>query len=134
MKRKWVKVDDFWVPTSHFFVERGKRRGRKFRKINLESSPAALLRAFYRRNGYVRAYSPERRKQLHSKKGYEVRLIAINRDEVRALKNALKAVKIKPGSSFGKFGQFILPIYGKEQVLSFFKVTGWLKKTPAKKK
>lgn len=85
------------------------------------ANAAALLAAFFQRNGCVRIPNKKRRKldgQTY-KKGYEVRLTAGSAAELRSLRAQLKIAGFKPGKPYRKINRFILPIYGQAAVEKF---------------
>jgi uncharacterized membrane protein affecting hemolysin expression len=81
--------------------------------------PAVQLKQFFQRNGYVRMADKKRINELgrqRYKKGYEVRLVATNEDELVEIRRLLEQLGFKPGKPFQKKRQIIQPIYGKEAV------------------
>ena len=88
---------------------------------------AAIARLiwFYHRNGYVRWQDPHRRSTegwRSYKKGTEIRLVAKSRPELAEIRRLLKAAGFKPGRPFRKGRQFRQPVYGADQVVSFFRL------------
>ena len=82
---------------------------------------ARQLAELYSRNGYVRLPNKERREaenQLY-KKGYEVRLIALSEAELRTMDQSLRLLGFKPGKTYAKHHQMVLPVYGKQAVADF---------------
>lgn len=80
------------------------------------------LRAFFRRNGYVREADLAKRRASGSqsyKKGYEVRLVLESEAELREVARALKVAGIAAGKPFTKHSKLIQPIYGKAAVAWF---------------
>lgn len=78
--------------------------------------PEILLVQLFRRNGYVRLPDLYKRKQMTSqryKKGYEVRLMVKDQNELKQIRQWLIAAGFKPGKPFEKGKQLIQPIYGK---------------------
>lgn len=71
---------------------------------------------YFLRNGNLRYPNEEIRmlKGQDYKKGYEVRLVAINKKGLLKIKSFLKKAGFKPGKPFQKNTQFVIPIYGKE--------------------
>ena len=70
----------------------------------------------YRQSGYVRRFSPKRRKRVGSflyKKGFEVRLVLTSEEELREARRLLEAVGLRPGKPFRKHSRFVQPVYGK---------------------
>ncbi len=80
------------------------------------------LKAIFRRNGYIRVPIEARRKMQGRKykKGYEVRLVAEEQEELDDIRIALTRIGLKPGKPFAKGSRTIQPVYGKEAV-DFFK-------------
>lgn len=77
-----------------------------------------VLRRYYKRNGYVRVPDASRKMREGSgyKKGYEVRLVAHDRDELRAIRDLLRDAGFHVPRSFTKQRQIIQPVYGMEAV------------------
>lgn len=98
----------------------------------VRSSPEGILAWFFHRNGYFRTLNAERREKLGSKsykKGYEVRLVARNKDELKLMRSALLQVNFAPGNPFAKAKSTVVPIYGKGAVEFFRAITKkWTKK------
>lgn len=82
------------------------------------------LAAMFAQNGCLRAPDPKRRKTEGGKyhAGYEVRLVAADKQELKELRAMLASVNLKPGREFKKGKRVVLPIYGKEQVMQFTKL------------
>ncbi len=80
---------------------------------------AQFLRQVYERRGYFRAKID--RRQGGRRSGWEVRLFAADRDELRQIRQALRALNLKPGRPFAKRSGYIVPVYGLKQVESFLK-------------
>jgi hypothetical protein len=82
----------------------------------MDKSVKTQLLYFFHRNGYFRVVNPRRRKQKgqNYKKGYEIRFVARNREELREIRLLLKKAKFKRGKPFLKGLQFVQPVYGKK--------------------
>lgn len=95
---------------------------RAAKAIRVPDSAAAKLVWFFRRNGYVRRASRQRREAEGSrvyKKGDEVRLVASSREELATIRRLLKAAGFKAGRPFRKARQYRQPVYGRDQVARF---------------
>jgi hypothetical protein len=107
------------------------RKARNPSGLVAEPPPESVLADFMRRNGCVRLPNRERQREGHRryKKGYEVRLVAINQKELRLMRRLLKCLQITPGAAYEKQAlrqinsRYVLPIYGKETVLRFIQLT-----------
>jgi hypothetical protein len=84
------------------------------------------LARFFHRNGYVRRQSAERlaRDRERYKKGDEVRLTAMNKNELAVIRRLLKAAGFKPGSPYRKNSRYQQPVYGKQAVRDFLSLVG----------
>ncbi|MCP4091984.1 MAG: hypothetical protein GY747_00935 [Planctomycetes bacterium] len=84
---------------------------------SLRSAQRRLGR-FFNRNAYCRQPSAERLAEGYSKykKGWEVRLILKDEDEVAIVCSLLWDVGLLPGKSFRKGKRWAVPIYGEEAV------------------
>ena len=83
---------------------------------------AAILRTAFEQNGYVRTADPEKRRTYGAqvyKKGHEVRLVLASSKEASEIARCLRAVGLKPGSTFEKHGKIVQPIYGRAAVDRF---------------
>lgn len=92
-----------------------------------EHSPEDRLAHLYHRNGYARLPKPERREKEGSqsyKKGWEVRLVARDEEELAELHNLLEQMDFEPGSPFDKARQIVLPLYGRTSVQRFLEIVG----------
>lgn len=91
---------------------------------------AALVRAFLEGAGYVRVPNQERREALGPryyrvyKKGWEVRLLARDVDELAAIRRWALEAGFVPGRPFAKGSRICQPIYGREQVARFLSLVG----------
>lgn len=90
------------------------------------ADPVVQLQEWFQRNGYVRRLKPDRLKEGRDyyKKGFEVRLVAKNKTELREMQRALKVVGFRPGKPFLKGKQYCLPIYGRDAVKEFLFLLG----------
>ncbi len=82
------------------------------------------LAEMFAKNGCIRAPDPQRRKaeagEYHA--GYEIRLVADDKQALKELRSMLASIKLKPGREFKKGKRLVVPIYGKEQVTQFTKL------------
>ncbi len=87
-------------------------------------SRAEQLKKYFKRNGcYIIPDLKKRRKKKELyKKGYEVRLVALNYDEYKKIKKLLKGVGFAAGKAFSKARRRVIPIYGKESFLKFHNI------------
>ena len=97
----------------------------------------ALLAACFRRNGYLRLPIAARVKQAKAtkqkhvyKKGYELRLVANSTKELREIQSCLGQAGYKFGKAYAKSSQFVVPVYGKQQIDAFLTM---VKTVPASK-
>ncbi len=94
-------------------------RQKDFEETNQKRTSAIrVLRRYYKRNGYVRVPDAFRKDREGSeyKKGYEVRLVAHDRDELRAIRDLLRDAGFRVPRFFAKQRQFVQPVYGMEAV------------------
>lgn len=79
------------------------------------------LGGYFLRNGYLRLPNEtlKKKKGGNYRKGYEIRFVANNKNELKEIKSLLKDAYLKPGKHFEKFNQFVLPVYGKESFFRF---------------
>jgi hypothetical protein len=88
----------------------------------LSDSVAERLAALFRRNGYVR---PPAEKRLAGQgygrfhRGYEFRLTAESRSELRLVRDLLRRAGFRPGRPFVKGRQFRQPVYGRQELERF---------------
>ncbi len=88
---------------------------------------AEQLAAWFRRNGYVR---PPAEKRLLSpgsgcfRRGFEFRLTASSRTELRLIRDLPQAADFKPGRPFVKGRQFRQPVYGRQALERFLALIG----------
>lgn len=84
-------------------------------------SNAARLKVFFNRNGYYRIPDERLRGELKAgyKKGYEVRLVAMDYKEYIFIRKLLKESGYLPGKAYAKGHRRIVPLYGKENYENF---------------
>ena len=83
----------------------------------------ARLAQLYTRNGCLRAPNPMRLNDPSYKKGYEIRLVADDKIELRHIRSALEQAGFELAKAYAKNEfQWVQPIYGREQVEQFFEV------------
>jgi hypothetical protein len=84
----------------------------------------ALLAAHFEACGCIRAPNPARRRAepRDYKKGWEVRLAATTRRELRFLRQMLRKCGFKCGRAYHKRAGWILPLYGRAAVERFCKL------------
>ena len=84
------------------------------------------LAGLFRRNGYLRWPNPIRRAAdpRTYKKGYEVRLVAESKAELRQIRRLLRAAGFAPGRPFAKARQWRQPVYGRQAVARFLELIG----------
>lgn len=82
---------------------------------------AARLKVLFIRNGYYRIPDEKLREKLKSgyKKGYEVRLVAMDYKEYVSIRKLLKDLGYSPGKAYAKGRRRIVPLYGKENYEEF---------------
>ena len=91
-------------------------------KTKPNAKALAILKTYFKRNGYIRTYDLKRRKKENSqayKKGYEVRLTAFTQKELKEIRSLLLQVGFKPSKSWKKFNRIVQPVYGKKGVELF---------------
>lgn len=84
-----------------------------------------LLAGRFARGGCARLPNLERREEMTSryyKKGYEIRMPVRGAEDLEQVLQALALIEIRPGASYQKVRQRIVPIYGKKQVMRFCEV------------
>jgi hypothetical protein len=86
--------------------------------------PQDRLAQLFQRNGYIRAPSEERRRELgpRYKKGWEVRLALTSRAELDEVRRLLREMGLGPAKPFRKATQWVQPVYGRKAVDIF---EGW---------
>lgn len=79
------------------------------------------LGRFFQRNSYCRRPDADRQQEGHRsyRKGWEVRLVLKDVDEVGLVSTLIRRVGLNPGKAFQKGRKWIVPIYGEEAVTSF---------------
>jgi hypothetical protein len=77
------------------------------------------LGRFFNRNAYCRIPDAQRMQEGYTKykKGWEVRLILKDEDEVAIVNGLLWRVGLVPGKAFRKSKRWAVPIYGEKAVL-----------------
>jgi hypothetical protein len=84
------------------------------------TDPKQILARYYLRNGVLRVPNPKRCRTKPQKrkyhKGYEIRLVAFDYQELVEIRRALRAAEFTHGQPFDKVGRRVVPVYGKEQV------------------
>lgn len=95
-------------------------KGKKKSTIIKGNNPSKLI-FFFKRNGHFRIPDKKRKKEGSQvyKKGYEIRLLAATKKELKIIIILLKKSGFKPGKPFTKGNQFVQPVYGKEAVKNF---------------
>lgn len=93
------------------------------------SSPSVIeqLAALFRRNGYVRPPAAKRlagRGYGRFRRGYEFRLTASSKKELRLVRALLREAGFKPGRPFVKGRQFRQPVYGRQELERFLALIG----------
>jgi len=76
----------------------------------------AQLRYYFCCNGCFRAPNIARRKRegcRNYKKGYEIRFVADNKEELQKIRSLLRKAGFKTGKPYSKRSQIVQPIYGK---------------------
>lgn len=89
----------------------------------LSRSKACLQRRlarFYRRNAYTREPKAERLEDGHRsyRKGWEVRFVLRDLDEVTIVEGLLRQLGFNPGKPFAKHRRWVVPVYGEDVVNS----------------
>ncbi len=76
---------------------------------------------FFMRCSSVRQPKAERRAEEPStyKKGWELRLVLEDLDELEEARRLLSRIRLKPGRPYRKGRKWVLPIYGREAVAAF---------------
>lgn len=84
--------------------------------VKLSSQQASkILTGFFLRNGILRSKNELRHRIFGSKKykkGYEVRFVLKNQEEVDQVRAALIALEINVVKTFTKANQIVQPVYG----------------------
>jgi len=101
-----------------------RKRGSGPRGVAKNRAAAMRLRWYFTRNGYVRLPNYKRRDKMPRqkyKKGYEVRLVACNAQEIREIRSLLKQLGLRPPRTFAKHKKIVQPVYGQAVVEWFLK-------------
>lgn len=79
------------------------------------------LTFYFARNGYLRGQSNDRLEEGHEayKKGWEVRLVLHDTNEVEEARRLIERAGMRPGRVFQKHQCWIQPIYGRDAVMRF---------------
>ncbi|MGH2643111.1 MAG: hypothetical protein ACRDE2_04125 [Chitinophagaceae bacterium] len=87
----------------------------------MSTSKAVQLKGFFNRNGYYRIPDEKLREKLKAgyKKGYEVRLVAMDYKEYLSIRKLLKELGYLPGKAYSKGNRRIVPLYGRENYEGF---------------
>ena len=89
------------------------------------ASPKKELTKLFWRNGYVRWQDPARAADPRLyKKGDEVRLVAVSKQELAHIRRLLREAGFEPGKPFAKGRQYRQPIYKKDAVARFLEMVG----------
>ena len=94
------------------------------------------LAALFHRNGYVRPPAEKRLLGLgygRFRRGFEFRLTASSRTELRLIRDLLHAADFKPGRPFIKGRQYRQPVYGRHELERFLALIGEPLQTPKSK-
>jgi hypothetical protein len=94
-----------------------------------KATAKSFLREYFKVRGYLKIKKPSRT----SHGSYELRFSTSTPGDKAKVLNAMKALGLKPGRTFAKHSQTILPYYGSEVVTTFQKQVG-ARKRPAPKK
>lgn len=76
---------------------------------------------YFFRSGCFRSADPNKRKELGQtyKKGYEIRFVAYDENELAELKTLMESLGLKHGKTYAKSKTTVLPVYGKQQMERF---------------
>ena len=97
------------------------------REPDVDPPVVEALRKLFFRNGYVRPPWKKRAKGLgygKFRRGFEVRLTAGSRGELREIRKLLGRAGFKPGKPFVKGNLFRQPVYGRESMERFLALVG----------
>ncbi len=88
-----------------------------------QQSAFEFIKTLAERAAYIRRPNPQRREKdgQKYKKGYEIRLPVNSDRELRQARNALSELGFSVGRPFQKQSQYVLSIYGRDQVARFIK-------------
>ncbi len=95
--------------------------------MKMKPSPEEQLAAFIGRNGYFRLPNSARReREGHQvyKKGYEVRLVAGSKSELRQIRSLLRRAGFSVAKPYAKAQQWVQPVYGRQAVERFCQFCG----------
>lgn len=84
----------------------------------------SILKEIFLSNGYVKVRDEIKVQSLGAqqyKKGFEIRFLPKNQDELKLLQNAISSLGYKVSNTFLKNGKIVQPLYGKEITLIFQK-------------
>ena len=124
-KKRYYEDEEYKKAT----IRRAKER---YRKIKIRSS----LVNYFLRNGYFR-FPDESLREIKGddyKKGYEVRFVARDENELQKINSLLNKAGFKIGKAFQKNNKFVQPIYGKDSVEKFKSFLSEQKRKTIKKK
>ena len=81
----------------------------------MPKSVETQLLYFFHRNGCFRVPNDNRRRNegQNYKKGYEIRFVAKDKEELLKILTLLSRAGFKSGKPFSKGSQFVQPVYGK---------------------
>src|SRR5947199_9232653 len=105
-------------------MSRDRRRipeGHQMPQPAMTTDSKEALRRRFLKNGCFRTPNPKRRKNEKGayKKGFEIRLVATDEDDLAHLRRLLIDAGFKPGKSYPKHAQMIQPVYGADAVARF---------------
>jgi hypothetical protein len=89
----------------------------------MNKSVKKRLLYFFCRNGYLRSPNKARRKRdgQYYRKGYEIRFVVNNKEELSEMRALLKKAGFKAGKPYSKHSRFVFPVYGREYYEKFQK-------------
>ncbi|RMH01472.1 MAG: hypothetical protein D6702_11200 [Planctomycetota bacterium] len=90
--------------------------------VKTKAAAERRLAALYRRNGCIRLPNRERCREegpARYKKGYEVRLTANDRAELKEIPRLLELAGYRAGKPHAKGNRWRIPVYGREAVDRF---------------
>src|SRR3990172_6409854 len=93
----------------------------------VSDSTVQQLSALFQRNGYVRPPAEKRLADVgygRFRRGFEFRLTAASRTELRQIRALLRDAGFKPGRPFTKANQFRQPVYGRDSLERFLAMIG----------
>ncbi len=102
-----------------------KRGIERYYRLKMIRSTESELAQFFLRNGYIRYPNKNllKTKERDYKKGYEVRLVANNKKELQKISSLIRKLQLNLGKSFQKNNRYVQPIYGKDAVDLFLKLS-----------